>query len=526
MHAPLLISLPHGLNASGVTTWAVRLVNALARAGRPAGLIVHDEPAGQHAIDFAIDPLVEVFDARGLRPMESCAGDLSPYLPVYRLAVGVLAARAPGGPVVCSPNLLGDCYGVFAELSRQMPHLVRTIAVHHADIPYNDLVCSHYAPMLGAVVGVSERITSRLRGAFPSRGPDVYGIPYGVEVPGGVRQREPLAGRPIRLLYSGRMDHEQKRVLALVALSDEFNRRGHGHELALLGDGPAAPEIDEACTQRPSMRRFGATTPAGVADALDAADCFVLTSRYEGLSIALLEALARGCVPVLTPSRSGTAQLVADAETGFLAQAGSDTDHEQTGVAMANAIERALRRGDARLHEIRERGRSLVGGRFAVELCAKRYGAVIDRVANAPPRPWPAHRSAAFTGSGGGGSGTVPTDAAARLAATLGALEGKRVAVFGTGRHTLELRDTMVRTPADIVAFLDDDAARHGERLFAIPIVAPERADEMGVSDIVISSWLHQDTIAARCAGLEAAGLRVHRIYASSALPATVPSRV
>ncbi|QKK07203.1 MAG: hypothetical protein HND58_02855 [Planctomycetota bacterium] len=121
-------------------------------------------------------------------------------------------AGAPGLPVVCFPSLLGDAYGVFAALSREMPGLVRVVAVHHSDIPYNDAVCAHYAPMLSAFVGVSERITTRLHGMLPTRGTDVYGIPYGVEVPAGVHPREPLGGRPVRLLYAGRLDHEQKRI--------------------------------------------------------------------------------------------------------------------------------------------------------------------------------------------------------------------------------------------------------------------------------------------------------------------------
>ncbi len=530
MNAPLLISLPHGLNASGVTSWAVRLANAVARfsepcasdttdsqhTARPVALILHAEPPGQQPIDFAIDPRVEIFDARDLPPLDTCNGDLSPYLPVYRLAIGVLAARAPGSPVVCSPNLLGDSYGILAELSRQMPDLVRTIAVHHSDIRYNDLVCAHYAHAISTFVGVSERITHRLGQMFPTRGPSVFSIPYGVEVPAQVQTRKPLAGRPIRLLYTGRMDHEQKRVRALPVMSDELNRLGLHHETVLLGDGPAATELDALCSQRQSIRRFSATNPAGVASALKTADCFVLPSRYEGLSVALLEALAHGCIPVLTPSQSGTAQLARDGKTGFLADAGPDADDQQAGLAMARAVERVVRCSDSQLHAIRERGRALVQGLYSIDLCARRYGSVIDRVAQMPPRPWPAHTPAAFTGSGSGGSGTVPPNAAARLGAVLESLAGRSVAIFGTGRHTLELQNIIMRAPVRIVAFLDDDAGRQGEHLWGVPIVAPEQASACGASDIVISSWLHHDAMLARCAGLEAAGVRVHRVYASA----------
>lgn len=515
MPAPLLISLPHGFNASGVTMWAVRLVNALAAEGRVCGLVVHDEPPRQRAIAMPIDPRVEVIDARSLPPLDCCEGDLESFLPAYRVAFGVLATRG-GGPVVCSPNLLGDSYGVCAALSQELPDLVRTIAVHHADLRYNDLLCTHYAAHLSAFVGVSEQITGRLRRLLPGRGCDVFGIPHGVELPERVRPREPLAGRPVRLLYTGRIDHEQKRIGCLLAMSDALAARGIAHELALLGDGPAAREIDAACATRPSVRRFPPIDPAGVAAALDGADLFVLGSRYEGLSVSLLEAIALGSVPVLTPSLSGTDQLVRDGETGFVAGATPECSPAQAGDAMAAAVERAMRAGDHRLHAMRQQGWGMVRARFSAGLCARRWAAVIDRVARAAPRPWPAHRPAAFTGCGAGGSGTVPHDAAERLEALLGTLAGRPMAVFGTGRHTLELRGVFDRAGARLVAFLDEDANRQGQTLWGLPIVAPDQVAELGATDVVISSWLHQDSIAERWAGLEAAGVRVHRLYSTA----------
>ncbi len=520
MNAPLLISLPHGFNASGVTAWAVRLANALVPKGRAVGLIVHDEPQGQRAVEFRIDPRVELFDAGGLVPMDRCEGDVSSFLPVYRLALGVLAARAPGLPVVCSPNLLGDAYGVFASLLREKPGLVRVVAVHHSDIRYNDAVCAHYAPMLSAFVGVSARIAAGLCRMLPTRGPDVFGIPYGVEVPAFVARREPLAGRPVRLLYAGRMDHEQKRIGALAVMADRLQQWGVRFELALLGDGPAAGDVDAMCAQRPAARRFGPTPPAGVTAALEAADLFVLPSRYEGLSVALLEALARGCVPVLTPSESGTAQLVTDSVTGLLADAGSEASEAEAGTSMAEAVLRALRLGDEGLHTMRTTGWSRTGDGFSAELCAKRYARVIDRVAQRPARSWPAHLAAAFTGAGGGGSGTVPSDAAARMANLLASLAGRRVVVFGTGRHTLELRETFRRAPAEIVAFLDDDRARQAGELWGRPILSPEEIGLIGAMDIVISSWLHESAMYARCAPFEQAGIRVHRLYAGTPVAA------
>lgn len=510
MKAPLLISLPHGLNTSGVTMWAVRLVNGLAAAGRACALVVHDEPPGQSALEAAIDPRVEVFDARGLAPLDACDGDLSDYLPVYRVAAGVLSARTGGGPVVCAPSLVGDSYGVFAELSREFPAVVRTIAVHHSDTRYNDLLCSHYEPLVHAFVGVSGLIAGRLRGRLPARAAEVHEIPYGVECGEGVAGRPGRAGRALRLLYTGRMDHEQKRVAALVRMSDELARRGLAHELALLGDGPASVEIDAMCAERPCVRRFPAAAPAGVAAALERADLFVLASRYEGLSVSLLEALARGCVPVVTPSESGTAQLVRDGETGYVAPAGPGADEVAAGAAMAEAVLRGAAASERDLGAVRRRGWSLVRESYSVERCAARYGELIDRVAAAGARPWPAERPGAFTGRGGG-SGTVPAEAPARLESALRSLAGRRVALYGAGRHTIELAAVVARAPVELAAIIDDDP-RDGS-LLGVPVLPPARAGESGASDVVISSWLHEEAMWSRRAVFERQGLRLHRLY-------------
>jgi hypothetical protein len=46
-------------------------------------------------------------------------------------------------------------------------------------------------------------------------------------------------------------------------------------------------------------------------------DVFVLTSEYEGMPVGLLEAMGRGCVPVVSDIRSGVPELVRDGENGY-----------------------------------------------------------------------------------------------------------------------------------------------------------------------------------------------------------------
>lgn len=519
--APLCIALPHGLNVSGVTLWAVRLAGALAEQGRAVTLLRHAEPAGQGRLDLPIHRAVRVVDLSGLPPLHEAAGDLAPWIPHYRGAIRDAADRH-GAPVVVSPNLLGDCYGLAAALCLTDPEMVRVVGWQHSDIEYDARVLLRYEPVVARFVGVSDAICGRLRERLAHRAGHVIDIPYGVPVPPEAPAREHGRGlgttRPLRLLYTGRLEHQQKRILALVHLSDALDARGVRHELTLLGDGPASAEIDAlAATRGGRLRRLAPASPAGVSAVLDRSDALVLASRYEGLSVSMLEAMARGCVPIVTRAASGTAQAIDSGVNGEIAEAGPGADEREAGESLADAVQTYLRR-DARQMSVA--AWETARGRFSLESHADAASEMLDAAASDRPRPWPADRACAFSGSGAGGkgqdgvaSGSVPADGAARLRALLASLAGRRVLIHGAGRHTVELGHVLAASPALIVGIADDDRGRHGGALWGWPIVAPERAGETGATDAVISSWMHQDAIWARRGVYERLGIAVHRIY-------------
>jgi len=97
---------------------------------------------------------------------------------------------------------------------------------------------------------------------------------------------------------------------------------------------------------------------------MHAADGFVLSSRYEGLPMVLLEAGACG-VPVVATDVPGTREVVVDGETGWLAPAG---DPQELAKTMMKLMRMPL---DAR-HAMGERARRHVAEHFSLE-------AVLDR---------------------------------------------------------------------------------------------------------------------------------------------------
>ncbi len=510
MGSPLLIALPQGLGVSGVNLWAVRLADALASRGRPAALLLHREPLGHVAMDVKLHPAVERIDLTDTPPLDRASGDLTPWVDRYRDAVRRLADDA-GAPVVLSPNLLGDCYGIAAALCRSMPQSLRVVGWHHSPIDYNDRVLAHYEPILARFVGVSDHIVDRLRAAVPHRAADILNIAYGVPVPQHAPQRAPLAKRPVRLLYVGRIDHEQKRVLAFVELARELTRRGVEHELVLIGDGPASKRLDGAIAGLPTVHRLGPVPPATINRWLDRSDALLLASRYEGLSVSMLEAMARGCVPIVTRVESGVGQAIDEGVNGELSDACPDGHEADVGRALADAVERFLDRPPGAMAEAAWK---TARERFSIERHVDSVDAMLDAVARETPRFWSAHRPSAFTArDDAGGSGSVPPDGARRLAAVLDRLGGRRFVVHGTGEHTRQLAEVLKSASVNLVAFTDDDRQRHGSVLLERPVVAPRDAGETGATDVVISSWINQSAIWRRRAVYERQGLEVHTLY-------------
>lgn len=500
--APVLFALPCGLSLGGVTTWAVRLANALVSSGRTVGMILHRPRAGDTAGNYSLDDRVRCFELADLPPMDETLGEAHVFASAYRQALAAL-----GAPAVALPALMGDCYGVFADLMRTDASSVRVVGWAHLDSPYELRVLERYAPVISRFVGVSAVLASKLKQRLSTRAAHTQQIAYGVPTP----QRRMLrpTSRELRIAYVGRLDEPIKRVSVLPLLCRELRRRSIPHTLQVAGDGPAAGTLRASSRLEPSLRLLGTLDPAGVDTLLARSDLLVLPSRAEGLPLVLQEAMARGCVPVACEAASGVAQLISDGVTGVLAR-----DAESSAELAANiafAIARAQSRG---LAVLADSAQQLMATEYNLDSCHARMIDLLDLAATDPPRAWTLDQSPYFTASGSAGSGSVPSDAADRLRRTLAALAGKRIAIYGAGRHTVELMPIVREHDREIVAFIDDDPARFKGQLEHKPVVSPEEALASGASEVVISSWLHEEAMWARRDIFERAGLRVHRLYA------------
>lgn len=168
-----------------------------------------------------------------------------------------------------------------------------------------------------AVVSISDAVTAELRGAGydPSK---IVALPNGVPVPEPAWQRRPDWRRAPRAVFVGRLAAE-KGLDTLIDAWPAVLAAFPGSGLSLVGEGPERPALEAR------VARLGLAASVDLPGACDdptdrlrGADLFVLPSREEGMSVALLEAMALG-VPLAATSIPGNLRLIDDFRHGRLA---------------------------------------------------------------------------------------------------------------------------------------------------------------------------------------------------------------
>lgn len=104
------------------------------------------------------------------------------------------------------------------------------------------------------------------------------------------------------LITVGRLDTQKDPLLMLSAFA-ALRAQGRQVIWLVVGDGVLRPELSAAVDQahvRPYVHFLGLQPPAAIADLFRAADTYALSSAYEGMPMALLEALGCGLPAAVT----------------------------------------------------------------------------------------------------------------------------------------------------------------------------------------------------------------------------------
>jgi glycosyltransferase involved in cell wall biosynthesis len=201
--------------------------------------------------------------------------------------------------------------------------------------------------------------------------------PYAVKViPNGVdfhfftpRQK---THRVTRFLFVGRF-REQKNLFYLLKQMNILSRKIHKNfELHLVGDGPLKAELQKY-SRKLSIRNkvfwHSWCDNERLKCYYQNADCLISTSKYEGMSNVLLEAMACA-LPVVASNVIGNNTLVKHGETGFLFALQRPEEFQK-------AIFNILNNNDL-IYNMGQKARSYVEKEFSWDKMTKEYVKIID----------------------------------------------------------------------------------------------------------------------------------------------------
>lgn len=201
---------------------------------------------------------------------------------------------------------------------------IATLTTGHNDSETFYLPARHYHSFLTKAIGVSHEICDHYKTDCYLPADKVEWVPYGVmtSLTGPVIR----PATELKIVYVGRVVEEQKRISDLIAIARSLSDEKVNYQLTIIGDGPDMPKVKTMLGQQVSEGKVilkGWLTNPEIIHILRENEVFVLTSAYEGFCIALTEAMANGCCPVVTDIRSGNKYLVKDSFNGFVVEVGN-----------------------------------------------------------------------------------------------------------------------------------------------------------------------------------------------------------
>ena len=174
----------------------------------------------------------------------------------------------------------------------------------------------------------------------------------------------------MRVVYVGRMEREQKRILETAEVLIGIARANPDVEVTFIGGGTEEARVRAMATDVAGgrVRVLGDLPPSAVLAELLRSHVIVLLSDYEGTPTAVMEAMACGVVPVCLRIRSGIPEIIEDGVSGILVS-------DRSGAVVA-----AVRRlwDDRSLWaSMSAAARQRAGDSFSLDRCAERWESVL-----------------------------------------------------------------------------------------------------------------------------------------------------
>jgi glycosyltransferase involved in cell wall biosynthesis len=218
---------------------------------------------------------------------------------------------------------------VASSIAPRLPANVRTVGILHCDDDEHYVHGYRMGHFWDRIICVSETIQNKFLKTNPAFAERTTTIRCGIdaaEIVGVNHGTNDLrTAKELRIVYTGRIIQEQKRIFDFESLVGGLVRRGIDCQFTFIGDGPdlrmfsqlMKPFVDRGC-----VRMLGRLNPQQLRVELANQHVFCLLSAYEGLPISMLEAMAAGCIPVVTDIQSGIREILRHEQNSMISPVG------------------------------------------------------------------------------------------------------------------------------------------------------------------------------------------------------------
>ncbi|CAD7044355.1 glycosyltransferase family 1 protein [Pseudorhizobium endolithicum] len=264
-------------------------------------------------------------------------------------------------------NVLGD--QVQTNIARYLPDNILRLMVVHNITPGTYAAAKAIRDHVHATVCVAERARTDLVDHYGFPKARTHTIFNGVDLSTFRDQphRMRSTSSPLRLLFVGRIEDSSKGVFWLREIIDALPET---IKLTIVGDGPDMGKLQRRLVPYKSRVVFeGAVPGTDVAGYMATHDVLVMPSRFEGFPMTLLEAMAAGCVPVVSEIKGVTDTIVREGQNGVLFPVGDYTAASRAVVQLNS--ERNL------LNCMSAAARETVSMHYSIDGMAQRYHDVL-----------------------------------------------------------------------------------------------------------------------------------------------------
>ncbi|HKH59533.1 MAG TPA: glycosyltransferase [Flavitalea sp.] len=232
------------------------------------------------------------------------------------------------------------------------------------------------------VIAVSEDVANSIRKHYHKKKPDVRVVSNGINTEKYSTAHE--MGRDIRkelnipdrstVIGITCVFRKQKRLDIWLDIASELHKKHPDTFFIIVGDGVLKKEIHEKA-QSLKMEKYlhFAGLQSETRPYLQAMNIFMMTSGFEGLPIALLEAMSMGCTPACTAA-GGIPELVNDNQNGILVPV-------EDPILLVSRLSEYLQQ-PGRLKVLAESARETVTTSFSLQKMVSELETIYDEILN------------------------------------------------------------------------------------------------------------------------------------------------